>query len=149
MWETAFGLQKTDNLKSSEYMIELSYENINGIIDYKEIEQKINEYYTNEVKEFLPYRSEEANISSLRIVELLSKPGFRLSVSTLLNYHKSLFNDIESFNYPVGEFRDVNISKEESILNGKTVVYKDYTRIFDYLNYDFEHEAQFNYKGFI
>ena len=44
-WETAIGLQDVDGLKPSEYLIENVKEHIEGNIDLKEVENRINKYY--------------------------------------------------------------------------------------------------------
>jgi fido (protein-threonine AMPylation protein) len=58
--------------------------------------------------------------------------------------HKRLFEGIYSF---VGKIRDYNITKKEWVLNGETVYYASADSIQATLNYDFEQEKQFNYRG--
>ena len=57
--------------------------------------------------------------------------------------HYFLFKDVYKF---AGKFREVNISKNEDILNGDTVVYCDYRKIKDYLIYDFSEERNEAYN---
>ena len=44
-WETAIGLQKVDGLNTSKYLIGTAKEHIEGNIDIKEVESRINNYY--------------------------------------------------------------------------------------------------------
>jgi hypothetical protein len=45
LWRTAIGLQAVDRLKTSDYLIELARLNIEGIIDFKEVQRRLDEYY--------------------------------------------------------------------------------------------------------
>ncbi|MDS2580114.1 cell filamentation protein Fic, partial [Streptococcus pneumoniae] len=81
--------------------------------------------------------TEEADLVSLRIVELLSRRGFSFSPAILLAIHKELFQDIFEPSIPVGQFRQTNITKNEPVLNGESVVYSDYSMIQMTLDYDF------------
>ena len=144
LWDTSFGLQKTDNLEPSHYMRQLAEEHAAGRHDYQEVEQKLQQYYaTDEADE----STQEADFASLRIAEILSTDGFSFSPATLLSYHRRLFSGIETFRYPVGQFRTVNITKDEDVLGGDTVIYSDYRDIKDTLNWDFEQEKDFDYRG--
>ena len=59
------------------------------------------------------------------------------------NIHKHIFKDIYDF---AGNYREYNITKEESILNGDTVNYVDYKNMEEYLTYDFKEEKEFDYS---
>ena len=144
-WDIGFGLQATDNLKPSAYMISLAKKQIEGQINYQEIENNLNVYYrdTHDLK----CRTAEADYSSLRISEILATKAFTFSPATLLSYHAQLFDGIPSFTYPVGKFRTTNITKEEKVLHGDTVVYADFRSIKSTLNWDFEQEKDFDYRG--
>lgn len=87
LWQTAFGLQRTDNLTPSEYMVQQAQDHIDGKSDYHVIEQNIKSYYA-ESKADERSRTEEADISALRIAQILSEEGFTLSPVTLKSYHK-------------------------------------------------------------
>jgi fido (protein-threonine AMPylation protein) len=145
LWNTSFGLQQTDGLIPSDYMIELAQKNIEGVLSYQEIKENISEYYKSE--SVVHDRTQEADYSSLRIAEILSTDAFSFSPATLLNYHKRLFSGIDSFHFPVGKFRDTNITKAEEVLNGDTVNYADFREIKDTLNWDFEQEKDFQYSN--
>lgn len=71
---------------------------------------------------------------------------FKFSIDYLKKIHKSLFSDILKKNY-VGIFRNYNISKNERVLSGNSVIYADYRELSECLNYDFEKEKKNNYKN--
>ena len=141
-WKTAIGLQDVDGLKPSNYLIENAKEHIEGKIDLNEIKYRINQYY--KVKNNLEEETEEADKVSIRITEILSEKSFNFNYIELLNIHKRLFHGI--YNH-AGEFRNYNISKEEWVLNGDTVIYASYKSIEPALEYDFERERNFLYKN--
>ena len=91
LWQTAFGLQKVDGLSPSEYMVELAYENIEGKKGYDAIYREISDYHREAL---VDANTVEADIVSLRIVELLAEDHFLLSPSTLLGIHRHLFTDV-------------------------------------------------------
>lgn len=144
-WGTAIGLQEVDGLKPSEYLIETVKKHIEGNIDLKEVENRINNYYkvldnrkTEEVE-----NSEEADKVAVRITKLLSEKSFNFSPTELINIHKRLFSGVYKH---AGKIREYNFSKEEWILNSDTVVYAAYETILPALQYDFEKEKEFSYK---
>ena len=118
IWETAIGLQKVDNLDSSEYLIAVAKKHIDGNISLDYANDLINSYYV-EKNESMD-RTEEADKVSLRIVELLSNKAFNFSIIQYISIHKYLFSGI--FDY-AGKIRDYNITKKEWVLNGDTVSY--------------------------
>lgn len=146
-WNIAFGLQEVDDLKPSTYMIGLAKKNIEGKLSYSEVEDEIRSYYKSSKK--TPINEQEADMVSVRIVNLLSDNSFRFDYNSFKIYHKYLFSDIDIGidNKYVGNFRDYNISKDEPILNGDTVSYTNYYLIEDTLKYDFDDEKQFDYSN--
>ena len=50
-WKTAIGLQQVDQLKPSNYLLELSQKNIEENLSNQEIEKLLYSHYTNESKE--------------------------------------------------------------------------------------------------
>ncbi|MCL2676393.1 MAG: Fic family protein [Streptococcaceae bacterium] len=145
LWETAFGLQKTDGLTPSKYMLELALENARGNKSYEEIQQDLSSYYAQSKTKEFP-RTQEADLVSLRIKELLSQNNFRLSPATLKGIHRHLFTGIQfdGFKLKAGEYRTDNISKSEPIIGGESVVYSNYSMIFDSIDYDFKEEEKNN-----
>jgi fido (protein-threonine AMPylation protein) len=144
-WETAIGLQEVDGLKPSEYLIETAKEHIEGNIDLKEVESRINHYYKalNNRKNLENENSEEADKVAVRITEILSDKSFNFNPTELINIHKRLFEGIYKH---AGKIRDYNFTKDEWVLNGDTVIYATYETINPALQYDFEQEKNFSYK---
>ncbi len=146
-WNIAFGLQAVDNLTPSKYMVNLATENIIGKKSYEVVEEEVKNYYENVDKKKIDKAEKQADEVSLRIVKILNDKAFTFNYLTLKQYHKKLFENIDigiDGRY-IGEFRDYNITKKESILNGETVQYADYSMIEETLKYDFEEEARQKY----
>ena len=144
-WETAIGLQDVDGLKPSKYLIETAKEHIEGNIDIEEVKTRIDEYYEVQgSRKNLEKENEEADKVAVRITEILSEKAFNFSPTELLNIHKRLFIDIFD---GAGVYRDYNITKKEWVLNGDTVTYASFQSIKETLEYDFEQEKNFSYKG--
>ena len=143
-WKTAIGLQKTDQLTPSEYLIETANANIEGRITLYEAERLITEYY--EQKPDIPKeekRTEEADKVALRIASILSSKAFKLSPATLLSIHERLFEGIYGF---AGKIRDYNISKKEWVLDYGSVTYDDFRTVRQSMEYDIDKEASFDYS---
>ena len=143
-WKTAIGLQQTDQLTPSKYLVETANANIEGRITLYEAERLIAEYY--EQKPDIPNeekRTEEADKVALRIAGILSSKAFKLSPATLMSIHKRLFEGINDF---AGRIRDYNISKKEWVLNDESVTYDDYRNVRQSIEYDIEKEANFDYS---
>lgn len=144
-WETAIGLQDVDGLKPSKYLIKTAKEHIEGTIDIEEVKTRIDEYYEVQgSRKNFEKENEEADKVAVRITEILSEKAFNFSPTELLNIHKRLFKDIFD---GAGVYRDYNITKKEWVLNGDTVTYASFQTIKDTLEYDFEQEKTFSYKG--
>lgn len=144
-WETAIGLQEVDGLKPSEYLIKTAKEHIEGTIDIEEAKIRIDEYYEVQgSRKNFEKENEEADKVAVRITEILSEKAFNFAPTELLNIHKRLFKDIFD---GAGVYREYNITKKEWVLNGDTVTYASFQTIKDTLEYDFEQEKNFSYKG--
>lgn len=148
-WNIAFGLQDVDNLKPSKFMIDLAIENICGKKTYNDVENEIQAYYDKNIEKNKNLNQQEADLVSLRLVQLLSDKSFRFDYNTYRMYHKYLFNglDIGISKKYIGTFRDYNISKSEPVLNGATVAYTNHFLIKDTLEYDFNEEKNYNYSN--
>ncbi|MDR1517212.1 MAG: Fic family protein [Dysgonamonadaceae bacterium] len=146
IWRTAIGLQDVDGLKPSEYLLETARKNIEDKITIGEVQQRINAYYTQllnrENAEIA--RTEEADKVSARIAEILSEKTFSFTPIEYIEIHSRLFTGIYEF---AGKIRDYNIAKSEWILDGDTVLYVSSRRLKETLEYDFEQEKKFIYKG--
>lgn len=144
-WETAIGLQDVDGLKPSKYLIKTAKEHIEGNIDIEEVKTRIDEYYEVQgSRKNFEKENEEADKVAVRITEILSEKAFNFSPTELLNIHKRLFIDIFD---GAGVYRDYNITKKEWVLNGDTVTYASFQSIKETLEYDFEQEKPFSYRG--
>ncbi|GHT54652.1 cell filamentation protein Fic [Bacteroidia bacterium] len=144
-WQTAIGLQQVDGLTPSAYLIETAKENIEGKITIDEVKSRIDTYYkTQTVRTGDDDRTEEADKVSARIAEVLGEKTFTFSYVEFLNIHKRLFGGTYKF---AGKVRDYDISKNEWVLNGKSVMYASAYRLRDALEHDFNQEKAFDYKG--
>jgi len=144
VWKTAIGLQQVDGLKPSEYLIETAKQNIEGDITIDEVKKRIESYYQQHPTKTDEDRTEEADKVSARIAEMLSEQTFTFSPAEYLTIHRRLFTGIYKF---AGKIRDYNITKKEWVLNGETVLYASADSLRATLEYDFEQERKFSYKG--
>ena len=143
-WDMAIGLQQVDNLKPSKYLEQISEKNILGELTIKEVEQSLREYYiTKEKQKDINHNELECDFVSMRIVELLDQDIFELSIDYLKYIHKYLFQDVYEF---AGEFRKVDFSKHEKILNNDSVAYGDSKTLNESLEYDINLEKEKKYK---
>lgn len=144
IWKTAIGLQQVDGLKPSDYLIETAKQNIEGDITIDEVKKRIDSYYQQHPAKFDEDRTEEADKVSVRIAEILSEQTFTFSPAEYLTIHRRLFQGIYKF---AGKIRDYNITKQEWVLDGETVLYGSAESLKTTLEYDFEQEKKFSYKG--
>ena len=143
-WDMAIGLQQVDNLKPSKHLESIKGKNILGELTIKEIEKSLREYYTTKEKQKdINHNELECDFVSMRIVELLDQGNFELSVDYIKYIHKYLFQDVYEF---AGEFRKIDFSKHEKILNNDSVAYGDCKTLIEALEYDVSLEKEKNYK---
>ena len=143
-WDMAIGLQEVDNLKPSKYLEELLEKNVEGNLTIEQVKEELKEYYIEkEKKNEINHNELECDFVSTRIVELLNEDKFELSVDYLKYVHKFLFQDVYEF---AGEFRKVDFSKHEKILNNDSVAYGDCTTLSESLEYDISLEKEKKYK---
>lgn len=143
-WDMAIGLQEVDSLKPSKYLEKLLQENVTGEKTIYEVEKELKEYYKEKEKNNdINHNELECDLVSTRIVELLQENNFELSVDYLKYVHKYLFQDVYEF---AGEFRKVDFSKHERILNNDSVAYGDHKLLEQSLDYDITLEKNKNYK---
>ncbi len=145
-WATAIGLQQVDGLKPSEYLYQTAKRNIEGEISFDDVNHLINSYYKSKTfwLQKIDKRTEEADKVSSRIAQILSEPSFNFSPSYLIAVHKRLFEGIFKF---AGRLRDYDITKNEWVLNGDTVMYGAAFELKTALEYDFMQEKKFRYKN--
>lgn len=144
VWKTAIGLQQVDGLKPSEYLIAIARQNIEGDITIEDVKQRIDSYYKQHPAKTDEDRTEEADKVSARVAEILSEQTFTFSPVEYLAIHRRLFQGIYKF---AGKICDYNITKQEWVLNGETVLYGSAESLKETLEYDFQQEKQFSYKG--
>ena len=144
VWKIAIGLQEVDGLKPSSYLIETAKKNIEGDISIAEVKQRIDSYYIQHPVKHNENRTEEADKVSARITEILGEKTFTFSPVEYISIHRRLFQGI--YNH-AGKIRDYNITKQEWVLNGETVLYANAENLKDTLEYDFQQEKAFNYSG--
>ena len=143
-WDMVIGLQQVDNLTPSKYLKQIKEKNILGELTIKEVEQSLREYYNvKEQQKDINPNELECDFVSMRIVELLDQDSFELSVDYLKYIHKYLFQDIYEF---AGEFRKIDFSKHEKILNNDSAAYGDSKTLNESLEYDISLEKEKNYK---
>ena len=143
-WDMAIGLQEVDNLKPSKYLEKLLQENVTGEKTIYEVERELKQYYVEKEKNNEVNHNElECDLVSTRIVELLQENNFELSIDYLKYVHKYLFQDVYEF---AGEFRKVDFSKHERILNNDSVAYGDHKLLEQSLDYDITLEKNKNYN---
>ena len=143
-WDMAIGLQEVDNLKPSKYLEKLLQENVIGKKTIYEVEHELKRYYVEKDKtDEIVWDEFECDLVSTRSVELLEEDNFELSVDYIKYIHKFLFKDVYEF---AGEFRKVDFSKHERILNNDSVAYGDCRFLEQSLNYDISLEKMKNYK---
>ena len=143
-WDMAIGLQRVDNLKPSEYLESLLKENVSGEKTIYEVENELKQYYVEKEKnDEVNYNELECDLVSTRIVQLLEENNFELSINYLKYIHRFLFQDVYEF---AGEFRKVNFSKHEKILNNDSIAYGDYKTLEQSLDYDISLEKDKEYK---
>ncbi len=143
-WDMAIGLQEVDNLKPSKYLEKLLRENVIGEKTIYEVEHELKQYYIEKDKTDKTIQDEfECDLVSTRIVQLLEEDNFELSVDYIKNIHKYLFKDVYEF---AGEFRKVDFSKYERILNNDSVAYGDHKLLEQSLDYDITLEKNKNYN---
>lgn len=143
-WHTAIGLQAVDGLQTSDYLLRTAVRNIEGEISFDEANALLQTYYEENPIHDGEDRTEEADKVAARIAALLSERSFSFAPTEYLAIHRKLFTGI----YPhAGRMRDYNITKQEWVLNGETVLYGSATELQATLDYDFSEERKFSYKG--
>lgn len=144
-WQTAIGLQAVDGLKTSPYLLDTAKEHIEDKIDIDTAQERIQSYYEerrgrNKIAE----DTKEADIVSSHIAAVLGERTFQFSPVEWLEIHRRLFEGV----FPhAGQIRTYNITKNEWVLNGDTVLYASCNSIQAAMAYDFEMEKKFSYEN--
>ena len=144
-WKTAIGLQQVDGLTPSDYLIKTACRNIEGEITLEESRKLIESYYKSRPQQVDdPDRVKEADLVSQHIAEILAEPTFSLTPASYVAIHRKLFRGVFSH---AGKIRDYNITKSEWVLDHDTVRYESADVIAATLEYEFEKERRFDYRG--
>ncbi len=146
IWRAAIGLQKVDGLTPSAYLVETARRNIEGEITIAEAGKIIGEYYKSKAvrAEAAKTRTDEADIVSQHMTEILAEPTFSFSPEQLVSIHRRLFEGIYKH---AGKIRDYNITKNEWVLKGDTVKYASCFRLVETIAFDFAEEKKFSYAS--
>lgn len=144
-WQTAIGLQAVDGLRTSEYLLETAKAHIEGKISIDAAQKRIQSYYEEREKRGeIEDDAREADVVSSRIAAILGEKTFQFSPAEWQEIHRRLFEGVLD---GAGKLRPYNITKKEWVLKGDTVLYASYESIRATLDYDFNREKQFSYKG--
>ena len=145
VWKTAIGLQQVDGLTPSKYLVKTACRNIEGEITLEESRKLIEGYYKSRPKRGdEPDRTKEADLVSQHVAEILAEPTFSLTPASYISIHRKLFRGV--FKH-AGKVRDYNITKSEWVLDHDTVRYESADVIVPTLEYEFEKERRFDYRG--
>ena len=132
-----------DGLEISPYLLQVAKEHIEGHIDIKALQRKIETYHeAQESRDEFKDALKEADIVSSRIAELLSEETFRFSLVESQDIHRRLFSGILEH---AGEIRSYNIAKGEWVLKGDTVLYTKCDSIGASMDHEFSVEKQYFY----
>ncbi len=144
-WKTAIGLQAVDGLTPSPYLVETAKRHIEGDISIDDVKYLIDSYYQSK-PERTPEENgtEEADKVSANITRLLNEKTFTFSPIGYISIHRRIFDGVLNF---AGQLRDYNITKKEWVLHGDTVLYASAAELLPTLEYDFDQESKFDYKG--
>ncbi|MBQ3510153.1 MAG: Fic family protein [Peptococcaceae bacterium] len=144
-WQIAIGLQQVDGLKTSAYLLDTAKEHIEGNITIKEAQKRIHSYYEQRTERLnIEENTQEADVVSARITELLGEKTFQFSPVEWQTIHRRLFEGVLK---DAGKIRTWNITKKEWVLNGESVIYASCNNIKETIDYDFQMEKQFSYEG--
>lgn len=137
-WQTAFGINSTQEIEPSYFLQSLAEANIIGMITDKQAEELLLQYL-NERKQ--PYLYGQ-DLVILRIKRFIALDTFSLTPSFLYGIHKYIFADVFPDN---GVQRTRYISRKEPCLDEETVVYAAPDEISQNIKYDFDLELK-NYQ---
>ena len=142
IWRTAIGLQDVDGLKTSDYLKQTAKRNIEGDITIDQVQKLITSYYNALENRNADSGQIEADKASANIAKILKEKTFAFSLPGLVSIHKRIFEGVFKF---AGRIRDYNITKQEWVLEGDTVLYVPATDIKRAVEYDLQQEKAFSY----
>ncbi|MBO7488832.1 MAG: Fic family protein [Bacteroidales bacterium] len=146
-WRVAIGLQAVDGLKTSEYLQETARRNIEGEITIDEARELVKQYYVSKSQHDDDEEDrQEADRVSANIAKIINERAFTFSANGLISIHRNIFSGV--FKH-AGQLREYDITKNEWVLRGDTVLYGRWQDLRMALEYDIEKENQFDYKGLL
>lgn len=144
-WKVAIGLQAVDGLQVSEYLKQTARRHIEGEITIDEARELVKQYYVSKTQhDDDEDDKQEADRVSANIAKIINERAFTFSTTGLISIHRNLFSGV--FKH-AGQLRDYDITKNEWVLRGDTVLYGRWQDLRMALDYDIEKEKQFDYKG--
>ena len=144
-WRVAIGLQAVDGLKTSEYLQQTARRNIEGEITNDEAREVGKQYYVSKTQHDDDEEDkQEADRVSANIAKIINERAFTFSTTGLISIHRDIFSGV--FKH-AGQLREYDITKNEWVLRGDTVLYGRWQDLRMALDYDIEKENQFDYKG--
>lgn len=144
-WKVAIGLQAVDGLQVSEYLKQTARRHIEGEISIDEAKELVKQYYVSKTQhDDDEDDKQEADRVSINITKIINERAFTFSTTGLISIHRNLFSGV--FKH-AGQLRDYDITKNEWVLRGDTVLYGRWQDLRMALDYDIEKEKQFDYKG--
>lgn len=144
-WKVAIGLQAVDGLQVSEYLKQTARRHIEGEITIDEAKELVKQYYVSKTRhDDDEDDKQEADRVSTNIAKIINERAFTFSTTGLISIHRNLFSGV--FKH-AGQLRDYDITKNEWVLRGDTVLYGRWQDLRMALDYDIEKEKQFDYKG--
>ena len=144
-WRAAIGLQAVDGLQVSEYLKQTARRHIEGEISIDEAKELVKQYYVSKTQhDDDDDDKQEADRVSTNIAKITYERAFTFSTTGLISIHRNLFSGV--FKH-AGQLRDYDITKNEWVLRGDTVLYGRWQDLRMALDYDIEKEKQFDYKG--
>lgn len=144
-WKVAIGLQAVDGLQVSEYLKQTARRHIEGEITIDEAKELVKQYYVSKTQhDDDEDDKQEADRVSANIAKIINERAFTFSTTGLISIHRNLFSGV--FKH-AGQLRDYDITKNEWVLRGDTVLYGRWQDLRMALDYDIEKEKLFDYKG--
>lgn len=144
LWQTAIGLQRVDGLEVSDFLIDTAKKHIEGEITIDGAQRLIGSYYQTADLREADEHEREADTASANIVKLLAEPSFTFSVEGFAGIHRRIFQGVFAH---AGKFRDYDFSKKEWVLDNASVTYGPASELVRTLQYDFDLEKRFKYRG--
>lgn len=144
-WKVAIGLQAVDGLQVSEYLKQTARRHIEGEITIDDARDLVKQYYVSKTQhDEDDDDKQEADRVSANITKIINERAFTFSATGLIAIHRSIFEGV--FKH-AGQLRTYDITKNEWVLRGDTLLYGRWQDLRMALDYDIDQEKHFDYKG--